>query len=112
MAPRWETDLEHGLARARAGGAKGVMVDVTASWCAPCKELARHYQTRTVRAALEGWVRVRIDVTENDEDDLAFQDRWSAHATPTVLFLTPDGTERARVEGLISANELAARVPR
>lgn len=107
----WYTDVDTGLAAARKHNARGVMVDVWASWCVPCKELARAYETPIMRRALAGWVRVRIDVTNPTDATDAFMERWQA-GTPTVLFLSPDGQVLSRVRDSIPPDELAKQVPR
>ena len=107
----WHRDVDTGLAVARKQHARGVMVDVHASWCAPCKELARAYETPTLRRALAGWVRVRVDVTQPTDATDAFLARWQA-GTPTVLVLSPDGQVLERVREALPPDELASKVPR
>jgi len=110
-APVWFHDVDSGLAVARKQNARGVMVDVWASWCLPCKQLARAYETPVMRRALAGWVRVRIDVTNSTPATDAFMERWQA-GTPTVLFLSPDGKVLERVRDYLPPDTLATRVPR
>jgi hypothetical protein len=54
----------------------------------------------------KGFVPVRIHVKDQPAMTKRFGMRW----TPTVLILSPDGTEQYRIEGFLPANEFAAKL--
>ncbi len=105
----WASDEKAAFERARAERA-GVMIELYASWAMPCEELGRELHGARVEAALNGkFVPVRIDVT-NDNGDI--QARYGAKTLPAVLFVTTDGTVRARVDRLIDEAEVIATIER
>ncbi len=107
----WGDDLGVAIAQAKQAGARGVMVDVTAQWCNPCKELAIVFEKPAVRRALAGWVRVRLDATRGEPPDTVFTARWSGASLPLVLFLAPDGRELARVRQYLDETRFIAAIP-
>lgn len=94
----WSYDFEAGLAQARESR-KPVMVDVFATWCAPCKLLDEEVFSRAdVVEASESFVTIRIDGDEHPD----LRGKLKVSAYPTVLFLMPDGTEIGRSVGAVS----------
>lgn len=84
--------LEGALASARGQPA---LVYVTADWCESCHRIARTlWPDPAVGAALRGVVRIELDVTRADAAAEAALKRLSAFGPPTLLFFSPDGTER------------------
>ncbi|MGE5183753.1 MAG: thioredoxin family protein [Acidobacteriota bacterium] len=105
----WATDEKAAFERARAEHT-GVMIELYASWAMPCEELGRELHGERVAAALRGtFVPVRIDVT-NDNGDI--QARYGAKTLPAVLFVTTDGTVRARIDRVIEEPAVIATIER
>ena len=95
----WLPSETEGLAQAQAES-KPVMVDFWADWCAACHELdERTWPNAEVRAALEGFVKIKIDQTKNGEAEKALQKKYGVVGLPTVIFLSPAGEELGRFEG-------------
>jgi len=104
-------DLDRVVAQATAQH-HGVLVDFSADWCTSCKEMERYtFTDPAVRAALEGTVLLRADVTQNDADDQALLQHFGIFGPPTIAFYGMDGQERAayRVVGFMKAHDFAAR---
>ena len=87
-------DLQRELdAAARAG--KPVMVDFYADWCISCKEMEKYtFGNARVQQALESFVLLQADVTENNDDDKALLKRFGLFGPPGILFFDAKGQER------------------
>jgi thiol:disulfide interchange protein DsbD len=96
---RWEADEAAAFAAARTQH-KGVMIDFTAEWCVPCKELAVLFDQDGVRTTIaQHFVPLRFDVTTDDANAAARRERYQVGSTlPDVVFLANDGTVLARVD--------------
>jgi thiol:disulfide interchange protein DsbD len=106
------TALDAALADARASGAP-VMLDFTAEWCVSCKEMEAYtFPDPTVIAALEPFVLLRADVTDNDDDDQALLKRFKSFGPPTIAFFDTSGGEREnyKLVGYVPPAEFAAHV--
>lgn len=95
----WEHDTKVAFARA-AEENKGVMIDFSATWCAPCKKLEKTFAAPTVRdELLANYVPLKYDVTEDTDENDELQDKWEVDTMPTVIFVDADGNELARLRG-------------
>lgn len=102
--PGWESNLATALAKARQTG-KPVLVDVYADWCGPCQKLAASFRDPRVSGLLQkGFVAVKVDA----DADAATTRKYKVSGLPTLLVLSPDGKELARVSGNRSPAELMA----
>ncbi|HUU53333.1 MAG TPA: thioredoxin family protein [Armatimonadota bacterium] len=94
----WSYDFEAGLAAAKEAN-KPVMVDVFATWCAPCKMLDENVFSRAdVAEASKSFVTIRVDGDKYPE----IRQQLNVNSYPTVLFLTPEGREMNRSMGSVS----------
>jgi len=106
--------LDAALASAKAAG-KPVMVDFTADWCVSCKEMEKYtFPSPQVVAALEPFALLRVDVTENDDDDKALLKRFGSFGPPTIAFFDDAGNplDGFKLVGYVPADEFAAHVSR
>jgi thioredoxin:protein disulfide reductase len=77
---------------------RGVMVDFYAEWCAPCKELELIFARPGVyERIVEGYVPLKFDVTRPTDENFELQERYGAHALPSVIFLDAEGNELGRI---------------
>ncbi|HEX6851931.1 MAG TPA: thioredoxin family protein [Candidatus Polarisedimenticolaceae bacterium] len=108
MAAEPEIAWESGLARAQQAARaahKPILVDVWATWCAPCKLMDKTtYRDEEVLSILPAFVPVKLDADANE----AFLERFRVEAFPTVLVLDEDGREIGRRRGYVSAKDLGA----
>jgi thiol:disulfide interchange protein DsbD len=86
--------LDAALAEAKAAG-QPVMLDFTAEWCISCKEMEEYtFPDQGVIGALEPFMLLRADVTDNDTDDQALLKRFRSFGPPTIAFFDAAGSER------------------
>jgi thiol:disulfide interchange protein DsbD len=106
-------ELEIALAEARAAS-QPVMLDFTAEWCSSCKEMEElTFPDAGVIAALQPYLLLRADVTENDDNDQALM-RGRSFGPPTIAFFDRTGTEREnfKLVGFVPAAEFRAHAER
>ena len=104
--------LEVALTEAREAGAP-VMVDFTAEWCVACKEYEEYtFPDAEVIAALDSFVLLQADVTENNDDDKALLQHFSSFGPPTIAFFDRHGQEQEayKLVGFVPADEFSAHV--
>lgn len=102
-------DFNDKLATANAQG-KSVMLDLYADWCVACKEFAKYtFPDPAVVTALQNTVLMQIDLTDNTEQNLQFQEHFFILGLPTILFFDVSGEElsSARITGFMKADAFA-----
>lgn len=102
-AIKGQAGLEEALERAGSQG-RPVILDLYADWCVECKELERDTFTDDgVQNRLSRLVRLRADVTANDDIDQRLLKSLGVFGPPALIFYGPDGVERRpeRVVGFI-----------
>ena len=78
---------------ARASG-KTVMLDFYADWCVTCKEYENiTFADAAVQAQLKNTILLQVDVTANNDDDIAFMKRYEIFGPPAILFWDKQGKE-------------------
>ncbi|MEJ2720632.1 MAG: thioredoxin family protein, partial [bacterium] len=91
-----------------------VLIDFSAEWCLPCKELEhRTFSHQDVVDATMEFVKVRADLTESASPEVAkLRKDYAIKGVPTVIFLDKRGKERAdlRVFGFVDKNDFLDRV--
>ena len=107
----WHHDEAPAFAQARAEG-KGVMLDFSATWCVPCKEL--EVQTFAAPGVYEqilaSYVPLKFDVTEDTPANDARKEKYGQSTMPEVVLLDADGRVLARVNGLIGPDEFTKKL--
>ena len=81
-----------------------VLVDFYADWCVSCKVIDREvFADAQVHQALQGWVLVRADITQNTVEGRALLKRFQLFGPPAILFFE-QGLElsSARIVGEVS----------
>ncbi|MBM4327737.1 MAG: DUF255 domain-containing protein [Deltaproteobacteria bacterium] len=92
----WQQYSDELLEKARAQG-KSVVMDFSASWCTPCRELDEitFRNPEVARAAAGDFVMIKVDVTgQSDTKTRELISRYSVKGVPTVVFLDDRGEER------------------
>jgi len=72
-----------------------VMLDFYADWCISCKEMdAYTFSDPRVKQALNGFVVLQVDVTDNTADDKALLAKFKLIGPPAILFFGADNQEK------------------
>ena len=80
------------LAKARSEN-KPIVLDFTASWCAPCQRMLREtFPNEKVARLLEQFVLIKIDTDEHP----ALANKYGAVGLPDIRLLSPAGEELRR----------------
>jgi thiol:disulfide interchange protein DsbD len=105
-------ELDAALREARTAG-QPVMLDFTAEWCISCKEMEEYtFPDAGVVGALEPFMLLRADVTDNDDDDKALLQRFRSFGPPTIAFFDRSGFEREnyKLVGFVPADKFSQHV--
>lgn len=76
---------------------KPVIIDLYATWCAPCRELEEitFHAAPVVREAESGFVMIKVDVTKGGNPlHLRLLQQYEVKGVPTLVFLGSDGREK------------------
>ena len=104
--------LETALAEAKAAR-QPVMLDFTAEWCISCKEMEEYtFPDQGVIGALQPFMLLRADVTDNDKDDQALLQLFRSFGPPTIAFFDAAGTQREnfKLVGFVPAEQFRDHV--
>ncbi len=93
-----------------------VLIDFSAEWCLPCKELDhRTFSRQEVVDATTGFLNLKADLTETASPDVAkLRKEYAIKGVPTVVFIDKNGKERKdlRVFGFVDKDEFLERIGR
>ena len=106
--------LDAALREARIAG-QPVMLDFTAEWCVSCKEMEEYtFPEPGVVGALQPFMLLRADVTDNNDDDRALLQRFRIFGPPTIAFFDRSGFEREnhKLVGFVPADKFREHVTR
>ena len=100
--------LDQQLQQARAQQ-RPVLLDFYARWCSACKELdIRTFANPEVQQQLANYTLIRVNVTDNNNQVQALQQRYRIFALPTIIFLDKNSTpiNGAQIYGFITGRKL------
>lgn len=80
------SELEENLGLAQANNQK-VLVDFYADWCVSCKIMEKEvFEQAEVQSALQDWVLLKADVTQNSAQERELQQYFTIFGPPAILF--------------------------
>jgi thiol:disulfide interchange protein DsbD len=93
-----------------------VIIDFTADWCIPCREMERHtFSSPPVIAKAKQFVTLRVDLTHSTKpENRSLMERFRIKGVPTVVFLGRNGKEieSLRFYKVIKPEEFLKRMER
>ncbi len=106
---QWQSYEASAVTAARAG-ASPTILDFSAEWCAPCRELdEKTFADPVVRAVLEGYARFKVDLTRSTEANQKVTSEYGVMGVPTVIVFS-GGEEIFRITGFEPPERFLARL--
>lgn len=89
---------------------KMLFVDAYATWCGPCKKLAKttFVDKKVEKVFNSNFVNIKMDVDE--AASLSFVEKYEINSIPTMLFFDNNGQLIKRLEGYYDEEELLQEV--
>jgi len=102
----WLSSDEEGFAQAKATGRK-VLIDFFADWCVACREMDdKTWPDVSVQAELSNTVRIKLDLSRQEENTAVVQKKYNIIGMPTVVLFNEEGKELGRFAGLKTPAEV------
>ncbi len=109
----WIPYAEAALEKATETG-KPIVIDFSAEWCLPCRELEREtFSAPEIVSAARGVVPLKADLTQHGSPDVrSLRRKYSIRGVPTIVFIDKSGKERKdlRVVEFIDKDEFLKRL--
>ena len=95
-------DYNLAISRAQSEN-KCILIDFWAVWCKECKEMDKKaFQNPEVVQLLKDFVLLKVDVDDVPE----LKAKFAVGGMPTIIIVTPEGEEVARIVGYQNAEQL------
>ena len=109
QAIAWEAYTEWSGPDSGVGDTRPVLLDFAAEWCIPCREMDRttYVHPDVVREASR-FHMVKADITQDNDATGALVAKYDVKGVPTVILVTPQGSEAGRLVGYIGPDEMLA----
>jgi protein disulfide-isomerase len=86
----WESNIESAKKLANNSD-KNIMIFYTAEWCSPCRIMKRQvFADNEVKKAIDAKV-VPVEININDPNNEQLVKQYNIGATPTTIFINPQG---------------------
>jgi thiol:disulfide interchange protein DsbD len=84
-----------------------ILIDVSADWCIPCKELDHiTFADERVIEALSEFKNFKVDFTKsNSDENEIIREKFDIRGVPTLIFFDTNGSEVKRLTGFVDADE-------
>ena len=100
--------FERSLLQAAKYSHRPVVIDFSADWCIPCREMERTtFVDSEVMREAAGFVRLRANLTAENSTDEAIIKEFGLEGVPTTIFIDGQGAIRKRQVGYIGPAEFA-----
>jgi thiol:disulfide interchange protein DsbD len=109
---RW-TPYDPALIAGAAQEQKPAIVDFSADWCIPCKELEHLvFKDPEIIKLARRVVALRLDLTQDEEEHEEILKQYGIKGVPTVVFLSRNGEELRdlRIESFVGKDVFLARL--
>ena len=92
---------------------KPILIDFYADWCVACLEFEKYtFQDRNVRAELDNFILVKVDVTDFNENDKKIMNRFNIFGPPAIIFFNSDSEEltKKQIFGFMNAENFLKHI--